>query len=64
MALLFLFISVEAVDYEDKGVTEMMTPGGKQNMNTINESVLYSMVLSSKLPSAKKFKRWMTCGKQ
>jgi anti-repressor protein len=48
------------VDDEDKGVTEMMTPGGAQNMTIINESGLYSLVLSSKLPGAKKFKRWVT----
>lgn len=48
------------VDEEDKGVTELMTPGGKQKMVIINESGLYSLVLSSKLPSAKKFKRWVT----
>ena len=48
------------VDDEDKGVTEMMTPGGKQNVIIINESGLYSLVLSSKLPSAKAFKRWVT----
>lgn len=48
------------VDDEDKGVTEMVTPGGKQEMPIINESGLYSLVLSSKLPTAKKFKRWVT----
>lgn len=48
------------VDSEDKGVTEMMTPGGVQQMTIINESGLYSLVLSSKLPSAKAFKRWIT----
>lgn len=48
------------VDEEDKGVTEMMTPGGVQKVIIINESGLYSLVLSSKLPSAKKFKRWVT----
>ena len=48
------------VDAEDKGVTEMMTPGGLQKMTIINESGLYSLVLSSKLPGAKKFKRWVT----
>ena len=48
------------VDEEDKGVTEMVTPGGKQNVIIINESGLYSLVLSSKLPTAKKFKRWVT----
>lgn len=48
------------VDDDDKGVTEMMTPGGKQNITIINESGLYSLIMSSKLPSAKKFKRWVT----
>jgi prophage antirepressor-like protein len=48
------------VDEEDKGVDEMATPGGKQKVILINESGLYSMVLSSKLPQAKAFKRWVT----
>lgn len=48
------------VDEEDKGVNEMFTPGGKQNILMINESGLYSLILSSKLPNAKKFKRWVT----
>ena len=48
------------VDEEDKGVTELMTPGGMQKVTIINESGLYSLVLSSKLPSAKAFKRWIT----
>ncbi len=50
----------EYVDSEDKGVTEIVTPGGEQEMTIINESGLYSLVLSSKLPRAKKFKRWVT----
>lgn len=48
------------VDEEDKGVVEMTTPGGKQPLTIINESGLYSLILSSKLPTAKKFKRWVT----
>lgn len=48
------------VDDEDKGVNEMDTPGGKQNIAVINESGLYSLILSSKLPKAKEFKRWVT----
>lgn len=48
------------VDAEDKGVTKMMTPGGTQQVTIINESGLYSLILSSKLPSAKRFKRWIT----
>lgn len=48
------------VDEEDK--RKMMLFDGKQNKETtiINESGLYSLILSSKMPSAKKFKRWVT----
>ena len=48
------------VDEEDKGVNELFTPGGKQKLPVINESGLYSLILSSKLPGAKEFKRWVT----
>lgn len=50
----------ERVDAEDKGVSKMDTPGGKQEVTIINESGLYSLILSSKLPGAKEFKRWVT----
>ncbi len=48
------------VDAEDKGVTEMVTPGGKQEMTIINESGVYALIFGSRLPSAKRFKRWVT----
>jgi prophage antirepressor-like protein len=48
------------IDNEDKGVVEMTTPGGKQPVTIINESGLYSLILSSKLPTAKEFKHWVT----
>ena len=38
----------------------MVTPGGTQKVILINESGLYALVLSSKLPQAKEFKRWVT----
>lgn len=47
-------------DMEDRGISKMETPSGIQEMTIINESGLYSLVLSSKLPTAKKFKRWVT----
>ena len=50
----------EHVEEEDKGVSVLDTPGGKQSMTIINESGLYSLILSSKLPTAKKFKHWVT----
>lgn len=48
------------VDEDDKGVNEMDTPGGKQNIIFINESGMYSLIFSSKLDAAKKFKHWVT----
>lgn len=49
------------VDEEDRMGYRIGTPSrGEQTMTIINESGLYSLVLSSKLPSAKKFKRWVT----
>lgn len=47
------------VDFEDKTVNELFTVNGTMGI-LINESGLYSLVLSSKLPNAKKFKRWIT----
>ena len=48
------------VDHEDKGVVETTTPGGTQSVTAINESGLYSLIMASKLPTAKAFKRWVT----
>ena len=52
------------VDAEDKmqgdGVTIRDSIGRDQHPTIINESGLYSLVLSSKLPGAKKFRRWVT----
>ena len=44
----------------DRGVAEMETPSGKQNMTVINESGLYALIFGSKLESAKRFKHWVT----
>ena len=48
------------VDDEDKGVAKCDSLGGTQSLVVINESGMYSLILGSKLPSAKKFKRWIT----
>ena len=48
------------VDDEDKRGWQITTPGGRQQLTIINESGLYSLVLSSKLPTAKAFRRWIT----
>ena len=51
---------IDHVDSEDKGVTKCDTLGGMQELTVINESGLYSLILSSKLPNSKKFKHWVT----
>lgn len=51
---------IDHVDPEDKGVAKRDTLGGNQDTAIINESGLYSLILSSKLPKAKEFKRWIT----
>lgn len=48
------------VDAEDRGVAKLETPSGVQEMTVINESGLYSLILGSKLESAKRFKHWVT----
>jgi hypothetical protein len=48
------------VDDEDKATVGIHDGSQSRNMTIINESGLYSLVLSSKLPGAKKFKRWVT----
>jgi len=48
------------VDAEDKGVAKCDTLGGDQEMTVINESGLYSLIITSKKPEAKHFKRWIT----
>ena len=48
------------VDEEDKLMHQISASGQNRNMTLINESGLYSLIMSSKLPNAKKFKRWVT----
>ncbi|MCK1198577.1 phage antirepressor [Streptococcus uberis] len=48
------------VDSDDKLTSHIATAGQNRNQTIINESGLYSLILSSKLPQAKEFKRWVT----
>lgn len=48
------------VDDDDKLLSEIPTQSGRRRMICINESGLYSLILGSTLPNAKKFKRWIT----
>lgn len=48
------------LDDDEKGVITNDTPGGPQQMVVINESGLYSLILTSRKPEAKRFKKWVT----
>ena len=48
------------VDEEDRLRYQISTAGQLREQTIINESGLYSLIMSSKLPTAKKFKRWVT----
>lgn len=48
------------VDSEDKTGSRITTSGQSREMTIINESGMYSLILKSKLPNARKFKRWVT----
>lgn len=48
------------VDVEDKLGSQIATSGQRREMTVINESGLYSLILSSKMPNARKFKHWVT----
>ena len=52
--------AVSRLEEDERGSVEMDTPGGRQGMTAINEYGLYSLVLSSRKPEAKEFKRWIT----
>ena len=45
---------------DEKGVTKMDTPGGKQDVMILNESGLYNLIFSSKLETAQNFRKWVT----
>ena len=48
------------LDADEKGVGQIDTLGGQQNMNIINESGLYNVILRSDKPEAKPFRKWIT----
>ena len=52
--------AIARLDDDEKGVISIDTPGGPQEMSVINEPGLYSLVLGSRKPEAKAFKRWVT----
>lgn len=52
--------ALDRLDDDEKGVATADTLGGAQEIATVNESGLYSLILTSRKPEAKKFKRWVT----
>lgn len=52
--------AISYLDDDEKGLISNDTPGGYQNMLGINESGLYSLILRSRKPEAKAFKKWVT----
>lgn len=52
--------AVSRLDEDEKGIISNETPGGEQTMLIINEAGLYALVLGSRKPEAKAFKRWIT----
>ena len=52
--------AISRLDTDERGSLKVDTLGGKQEMATVNEYGLYSLVMSSRKPEAKEFKRWIT----
>ena len=53
-------MAVRRLDEDEKGTSNVCTLSGIQEMLTINESGLYSLILTSRKPAAKRFKKWVT----
>lgn len=53
-------MAVERLDDDEKGISIIDTLGGEQRMAIINEPGLYSLVIRSRKPEAKAFRRWIT----
>ena len=52
--------AIANLDEDEKGVSVVATPSGKQEMNLVTESGLYSLIFQSRKPEAKKFRKWVT----
>jgi prophage antirepressor-like protein len=52
--------ALERLDADEKGVSSVHTPGGDQDMTTVNEPGMYALILGSRKAEAKRFKRWVT----
>ena len=52
--------NLESLDDDEKGVYNLYTLGGNQNLTTVNESGLYALIIRSHKPEAKAFRKWIT----
>lgn len=53
-------MAIDRLDEDEKGVSSIYTLGGMQQLQIVNEAGLYTLILSSRKPEAKQFKRWIT----
>ena len=54
------YTSLALLDEDEKGLHTVETPGGAQEMSIISEAGMYSLILRSRKPEARDFKRWVT----
>ena len=52
--------NLEVLDDDEKGVYNSYTLGGNQNLVTVNESGLYALIIRSRKPEVKAFRKWIT----
>jgi anti-repressor protein len=53
-------MSLRALDADEKGLSQIETPGGQQSVSIVSESGLYALIVRSDKPTAKPFRRWVT----
>lgn len=53
-------MALRALDEDEKGLSQIETPGGAQNMTVVNESGMYALIVRSDKPNAKPFRKWVT----
>lgn len=53
-------VVADRLEDDEKGVSNVYTPGGPQDMSIINESGLYNLIFTSRKPEAKRFRKWVT----
>ena len=59
-SLLMNVTQIRRLEDDEKGLHSIQTLGGNQNLAIVNESGLYSLIMSSRKPEAKRFKKWVT----